>query len=50
MTPVEVYSLSLAPTEDAESESLGKPLILGGLDIPGSTRHLDIEAIAEVLK
>jgi hypothetical protein len=25
----------------------GKPLILGSLDIPGSTRHLDIEVVME---
>ena len=30
--------------------SLGKPLVLGGLDIPGSTRHLDIEAVVEAVK
>ena len=30
--------------------SLGKPLILGSLDVPGSTRHLDIEAVVEVVK
>jgi type II secretory pathway component GspD/PulD (secretin) len=28
----------------------GKPLILGSLDVPGSTRHLDIEVMMEVLK
>ncbi len=27
--------------------SLGKPLILGSLDIPGSTRHMDIEVVLE---
>ena len=30
--------------------SLGKPLILGSLDVPGSTRHLDIEAVVEAIK
>jgi hypothetical protein len=28
----------------------GKPLILGSLDIPGSTRHLDVEVVMELLK
>ena len=30
--------------------SLSKPLVLGGIDVPGSTRHFDIEAVAEVVK
>lgn len=29
---------------------LGKPLVLGALDIPGSTRHLDVEVLAELVK
>ena len=29
---------------------LSKPLVLGSIDIPGSTRHLDVEAIAETIK
>lgn len=28
----------------------GKPLMLGSLDVPGSTRHLEIEVISEVVK
>jgi type II secretory pathway component GspD/PulD (secretin) len=28
----------------------GKPLILGSLDVPGSTRHLEIEVVSEVVK
>jgi hypothetical protein len=28
---------------------LGKPAIIGALDVPGSTRHLDIEVLAELL-
>ena len=28
----------------------GKPLILGSLDIPGSTRHQDVEVVMEVVK
>jgi type II secretory pathway component GspD/PulD (secretin) len=27
--------------------NLGKPLVLGSIDIPGSTRHLDIEVVME---
>lgn len=27
--------------------TLGKPLALGSLDVPGSTRHIDIEVVAE---
>jgi hypothetical protein len=30
--------------------SPGKPLMLGSLDIPGSTRHLDIEVVMEQLR
>jgi len=30
--------------------TLGKPLVLGAMDIPASTRHLDIEAVAELVK
>ncbi len=30
--------------------SLGKPLVLGGIDVPGSTRHFDIEAVVEIVK
>jgi hypothetical protein len=26
---------------------LGKPLVLGSIDIPGSTRHLDVEVVME---
>jgi hypothetical protein len=28
----------------------GKPVVLGSLDVPGSTRHLDIEVVLEVVK
>jgi type II secretory pathway component GspD/PulD (secretin) len=28
----------------------GKPVILGSMDVPGSTRHLDIEVVMEALK
>ncbi|MGD0681561.1 MAG: hypothetical protein ABR990_05875 [Terracidiphilus sp.] len=28
----------------------GKPVMLGSLDVPGSTRHLDIEVVIEVVR
>jgi type II secretory pathway component GspD/PulD (secretin) len=28
----------------------GKPLVLGSLDLPGSTRHLDVEVVMEVVR
>ncbi len=28
----------------------GKPVMLGSLDIPGSTRHLDVEVVIEVVR
>ena len=28
----------------------GKPLVLGSLDIPGSTRHQEVEVVMEVIK
>ena len=28
----------------------GKPLILGSIDIPGTTRHLDIDVVMEVVR
>ena len=37
-------------TEGSSMITLGKPLTLGSIDIPGSTRHLDIEVIAEAVK
>jgi len=30
--------------------TLGKPLMLGSLDIPGSTRHLDLEVVMDTVK
>jgi type II secretory pathway component GspD/PulD (secretin) len=30
--------------------ALGKPLVLGSLDIPGGTRHQEIEVVAELVK
>ncbi len=36
--------------EGTASLTLGKPLTLGSLDVPGSTRHLDIEVILEPVR
>jgi type II secretory pathway component GspD/PulD (secretin) len=30
--------------------ALGKPLVLGSMDIPGSTRHLDVEVVMEAIR
>ena len=30
--------------------TLGKPLMLGSMDMPGSTRHLDVEVVMELVK
>jgi hypothetical protein len=30
--------------------TLGKPLVLGSVDVPGSTRHLDVEVVMELVK
>jgi len=30
--------------------TLGKPVMLGSLDVPGSTRHLDIEVVLELVR
>jgi type II secretory pathway component GspD/PulD (secretin) len=39
-----------AVLEGTSTLTLGKPLVLGALDIPGSTRHLDVEVLAELVK
>lgn len=36
--------------EGASFLAVGKPLVLGSMDIPGSTRHLDIEVVMEAVK
>ncbi len=36
--------------EAASTLSLGKPMIVGSVDITGSTRHQDIEVVAELVK
>ena len=28
----------------------GKPLVLGSLDVPGSTRHQEVEVVSELLR
>jgi len=38
-----------ATLENTALLSLGKPVMLGSLDVPGSTRHLDIEVLLEVV-
>jgi hypothetical protein len=30
--------------------TLGKPVIISSLDIPGSDRHTDLEVVAELVK
>jgi hypothetical protein len=39
-----------AVLENTALLTLGKPVMLGSLDIPGSTRHLDIEVVLEAVK
>jgi hypothetical protein len=36
--------------DGTSSLTLGKPLVLGSFDIPGSTRHQDIEVASELVK
>jgi type II secretory pathway component GspD/PulD (secretin) len=36
--------------EGTSTLMLGKPLIVGSLDVPGSTRHQDVEVVAELVK
>ena len=36
--------------EGTSTLALGKPLVVGSLDVPGSTRHQDVEVVAELLK
>jgi len=36
-----------ATLEGTSIAKLGKPLMLGSLDIPGSTAHLDVEVTVE---
>ena len=38
-----------ANLENTALLTLGKPVMLGSLDIPGSTRHLDINVVAELV-
>jgi hypothetical protein len=39
-----------AMLENTALLTLGKPVMLGSLDVPGSTRHLDIEVVLEVVR
>jgi hypothetical protein len=39
-----------ATLENTALLTLGKPVMLGALDVPGSTRHLDIEVVLEAVK
>jgi hypothetical protein len=39
-----------AVLENTALLTLGKPVMLGSLDVPGSTRHLDIEVVLEVVR
>ena len=36
--------------EGTSSLTPGKPLILGSLDIPGSTKHQEVEVVFELLR
>jgi type II secretory pathway component GspD/PulD (secretin) len=36
--------------EGASFLTLGKPLVLGSMDIPGATRHLDVEVVMEAVR
>jgi hypothetical protein len=36
--------------DDASVLSQGKPLVLGSLDLPGTTRSQEIEVVAEVVR
>ena len=36
--------------EGTSTLALGKPLVLGSMDLPGSTRKQDIEVVAELVK
>jgi hypothetical protein len=39
-----------AMLQNTATLTAGKPVMLGSLDVPGSTRHLDIEVILEIIK
>jgi hypothetical protein len=42
--PVVTRNTSL---EGASFLTLGKPMVLGSMDLPGSTRHLEVEVLME---
>jgi len=39
-----------AKLENTAQLTPGKPVMLGSLDVPGSTRHLDVEVVLEVVR
>lgn len=39
-----------AMLEGVSSLQMGRPLVLGSLDVPGSTRHVDVEVVLEMAK
>jgi hypothetical protein len=39
-----------AVLENTALLTAGKPVMLGSMDVPGSTRHLDVEAVLEVVR
>jgi len=39
-----------ASLENTALLTAGKPVMLGSLDVPGSTRHLDVEVVLEVVR
>ncbi len=39
-----------ATLQNTATLTAGKPVMLGSLDVPGSTRHLDIEVVLEIIK
>ncbi len=42
--------ISQTALNDTAALTPGKPLVLGSLDIPGTTRHQEIEVVAEVIR
>jgi hypothetical protein len=36
--------------ESYSAATLGKPLMLGAIDVPNSTRHIDVDVVVELVK
>jgi type II secretory pathway component GspD/PulD (secretin) len=36
--------------EETSMLALGKPLVLGAMDVPGTTRHMEVEVVAEAVR